>query len=193
MAGGGDAAAGADADSLEAPVTDYRDELDAAYREAGSLRNLVEAMRAAGIEQPASIADWSRILRGVEMPYPHQCQVARLRGLPTPPMPPLVEAEGVGEWHKVGKDPARFGLLVDRPGEVAYSPSDNGATALKVGVHQLYSTKAAINWWEGMPDYPTVEIMPDGENRPKSRAGGNVAAIRAAAARAAVALRGEGE
>ena len=38
---------------------------------------------------------------------------------------------------------------------------------------------------------PTVEIMPDDENRPKSRAGGNIVAIRAAVARAAAAMRGE--
>jgi hypothetical protein len=113
-----------------------------AYASTSSLREIVAKIRDAGVEHPASIATWSRIIRGEQEPtHAELCQIAAMFGV-APPEPPLdVQAEGVEEWYKPCNGPAKRGVLLPGGGDVRYIASADTAAPLACVVRRRTSTR----------------------------------------------------
>lgn len=131
---------------------------------------------------------WSRLINGKQEPaYQHLVEIALLCNLPLPPLPPLIAAQGVVEWHRRGKGPPQFGILLETAGTVTIKP-DAKATSLAVRLVRprtgtLRRGRAKSRDLIRLEDIKPVEARLLGRGK-----SGNPVTLRAAAAHAAAEL-----
>lgn len=171
-------------------MTDYTGALQEKVACLDSLDDLVQAIRIAAIERGVDVhvhskGTWSRILNEQQAPsYPHLVEIALACSLPLPPAPPLEAAKGVEEWHQVGDEPPRFGVLLSQAGTVSVREVE-GADSLKV-VRRKAKPKAPRRKRKAVLTLSDIgPVPPEKVGRGKA---GNPEAIRKAAELAAAEL-----
>ena len=158
-----------------------------------SLDQLVEIIQEkvdrAGIDMCVhSKGTWSRLLSGKQEPgYPHLVEIALLCDLPLPDVPPLVAAREVVEWHQIGKQPPRFGILMSAPGKVEIA-TDDQADSVVVDVVRARTASVRRVRARTKGIILIEQIKPVDERLLGRGKSGNPVTIRAAAQRAAAEL-----
>lgn len=115
---------------------EYVERLRAKAEEVGSLEDLVSEIKRAAERRGVQVkgyskGTWSRILKGDQVPgYRHKIEIALACGLDLPDPPPLVAAQEVTEWHRVGGGLPKYGLLLSKGGvvQVREGGEDQGLT-----------------------------------------------------------------